>query len=141
MPSGSIMLNSTRPTVVSISAPGLASSSSVFSRRRGRQLDLDAGVRVDRAQRVGQLHFVERGEDHALALAAGQRHRHVVATHHHVLRRADDRRAVGRAEDVVGRHHQRVGFDLGLDRQRQVDGHLVAVEVGVEALADQRMQA
>jgi len=32
-----------------------------------------------------------------------------------------------------------VGFDLGLDRERQVDGHLVAVEVGVEALAHQRM--
>ena len=107
---------------------------------RGGQLDLDAGVRVDRAQRIGQLHLVERGEDHALALAAGQRHRDVVATHHHVLRRADDRRAVRRAEDVVGRHHQRVGFDLGFDRKRQMDGHLVAVEVGVEALADQRMQ-
>ena len=32
-------------------------------------------------------------------------------------------------------------LDLRLDRQRQVDGHLVAVEVGVEALADQRMDA
>ena len=42
---------------------------------------------------------------------------------------------------LLRRHHQRVGFDLGLDRQRQVDGHLVAVEVGVEALADQRVQA
>ena len=42
-------------------------------------------------------------------------------------------------EDVVGGHHQHVGLGLGLDRQRQVDGHLVAVEVGVEALADQRV--
>jgi hypothetical protein len=33
-----------------------------------------------------------------------------------------------------------VRFDLRLDRQRQVDGHLVAVEVGVEALADQRVE-
>ena len=32
-------------------------------------------------------------------------------------------------------------LDLRLDRQRQVDGHLVAVEVGVEALADQRVDA
>ena len=32
-----------------------------------------------------------------------------------------------------------VRLDLRLDRQRQVDGHLVAVEVGVEALADQRV--
>ena len=42
---------------------------------------------------------------------------------------------------LLVRHHQRVGFDLGLDRQRQMDGHLVAVEVGVEALADQRVDA
>ena len=49
--------------------------------------------------------------------------------------------AVGRAEDVVGGHHQHGRFDLRLDRQRQVDGHLIAVEVGVEALAHQRMDA
>ena len=73
-------------------------------------------------------------------LLGGSAGGHVVAAHHHVLRRADDRRAVGRAENVVRRHQQRVGLDLGLDRQRQMDGHLVAVEVGVEALAHQRMQ-
>jgi len=33
-----------------------------------------------------------------------------------------------------------MGLDLSLDRERQMDGHLVAVEVGVEALADQRME-
>ena len=30
-------------------------------------------------------------------------------------------------------------FDLSLDRQRQVNGHLVTVEVGIETAADQRM--
>ena len=105
-----------------------------------RQADLDGGVRGHLAQRVGELHFLERRELHAVALALRQRGGHVVATHHHVLRRADDRRTVGRAEDVVGGHHQRVGLDLGLDRQRQMHGHLVAVEVGVEALADQRVE-
>ena len=35
--------------------------------------------------------------------------------------------------DIIKRHR----FDLSLDRQRQVDGHLVAVEVGVEPLANQ----
>ena len=68
-------------------------------------------------------------------------HRRIVAAHHDVLRRADDRRPVRRAENVVGRHHQRGGFHLSFDRQRQVDGHLVAVEVGVEPLADQRVNA
>ena len=92
------------------------------------------------AQRVGQHRFLERREGHAVALVAGDARGDVIAAHHHVLRRADDRRAVGRAENVVRRHQQRVGLDLRLDRQRQVDGHLVAVEVGVEALADQRVQ-
>ena len=40
---------------------------------------------------------------------------------------------------LFGRQHQHVRLGLRLDAQRQVDGHLVAVEVGVEALADQRV--
>ena len=43
-------------------------------------------------------------------------------------------------QDVVGRHHQHAGFELGFQRQRHVDGHLVAVEVGVERRADQRVK-
>ena len=43
-------------------------------------------------------------------------------------------------EDVVGRHHQHARFELRFQRQRHVHGHLVAVEVGVEGGADQRMQ-
>ncbi len=64
---------------------------------------------------------------------------HVVDAQHDVLRRRDDRRAVGGGEDVVRREHQDVRFGLGFDAQRKVDGHLVAVEVGVEAFADQRV--
>jgi len=40
---------------------------------------------------------------------------------------------------LFGAQHQHVRFGLGLDAEREVDGHLVAVEVGVEALADQRV--
>ena len=92
------------------------------------------------AGRVRHFDFFERREDHVVALGLGHGHRQVVATHNHVLRRADNRRTVGRAEDVVRAHHQRVRFDLGLDRERQVDRHLIAVEVGIEAFAHQRMQ-
>ncbi len=105
-----------------------------------RQPHRDRCVRVHLAQRVGKLYLVDRGEVHPVPLARLQRGGHVVAAHHYVLRRADDRRAVGRAENVVRRHQQRVRLDLRLDRQRQMDGHLVAVEVGVEALAHQRVQ-
>ena len=43
-------------------------------------------------------------------------------------------------QDVVAREHQHPGLGLRLGRQRQVHRHLVAVEVGVERLADQRVQ-
>ena len=45
-----------------------------------------------------------------------------------------------RRQDVVGRHHEGAGLDLRLDRQRHVDRHLVAVEVGVVGRADERME-
>ena len=59
---------------------------------------------------------------------------------HDVLARHDDRLAVGRAQDVVGRHHQHPRLELRLGRERHVHRHLVAVEVGVEGGADQRME-
>ena len=37
------------------------------------------------------------------------------------------------------RQHQHAGLDLGLGRERNVHRHLVAVEVGVEGGADQRV--
>ena len=63
----------------------------------------------------------------------------VVRAEHHVLRRRRQRRAVRRRQDVVGRQHQHAGLGLRLGGQRQVDRHLVAVEVGVERVADQRV--
>ena len=111
-----------------------------FQAATGAKFNADLGVRIDLAERMGQFDLFVVLENHPLSLAAGKEHREVVATHHHVLGRADDRRTVGRAEDVVGRQHQRVGLDLRLDGERQMHGHLVTVEVGVEALADQRMK-
>jgi hypothetical protein len=64
----------------------------------------------------------------------------VVKPEHDVLRRVDDRLAVGGREDVVRAHHEHAGFHLRLDRERHVHGHLVAVEVRVERGADERVQ-
>ena len=58
-----------------------------------------------------------------------------------VLRRRDNRPAAGRAENVVGGHHEQPRFQLGLDRQWHVNSHLVAVEVGVISGTDQRVDA
>jgi hypothetical protein len=43
-------------------------------------------------------------------------------------------------QDVVGRHHQHARFQLGFERQRHVNSHLVAVEVGVERGTDERVK-
>ena len=47
---------------------------------------------------------------------------------------------MGRRQDVVGGQHEDAGLGLRLHGERQVDGHLVAVEVGVEGGADQRVK-
>ena len=79
-------------------------------------------------------------EELALAGQPFAHDREVIQAEHDVLRRHDDRLTVGRMQDVVGRHHQHARFELRFQRQRNVHGHLVAVEVGVERGADQRMQ-
>ncbi len=65
--------------------------------------------------------------------------REVVGADDHVLTGHGDGPAVGRREDVVGREHEDARLGLSLPAQRQVHGHLVAVEVGVEGRADQRV--
>ena len=62
-----------------------------------------------------------------------------VAAEDHVLGRRRQRPAVRRREDVVRGQHQDPRLGLRLRRQRQVDRHLVAVEVGVERVADERV--
>jgi len=86
------------------------------------------------------VHFGHVGELHAFARLTVAVERQVIEAQHHVLRRHDDRLAVGRRQDVVGRHHQHARFKLGFQRKRHVDGHLVTVEVGVEGRADQRVK-
>ncbi len=78
--------------------------------------------------------------DLALAGQPFAHDREIIQAEHDVLRRHDDRLTVGRMQDVVGRHHQHARFELRFERQRNVHGHLVAVEVGVERGADQRMK-
>ena len=102
--------------------------------------DLDLGLQLALAGLVGTASFGHVDEGHALAARADLLAGRVVQAQHDVLRRHDDRLAVGRRQHVVRRQHQRARFHLRLERQRHVHGHLVAVEVGVERGADQRMQ-
>ena len=64
----------------------------------------------------------------------------VVQTGDEVQRRHGQRLAGRRGQDVVAREHQHPRLGLRLGGQRQVDRHLVTVEVGVERGTDQRVQ-
>ena len=98
------------------------------------------GLHVGRAVVVGDPGLGRRTVQRALADHPEPLAGHVVQPEDDVLAGNDDRPAVGRREDVVGGHHQYPGLDLGLDRERHVHRHLVAVEVGVEGRADERVE-
>ena len=149
MSSGSTSLRMTRPTVVSMYCL-MNSIGSVWIRfwlsNALHQVDHLAGVaQLDGRERFHFAHFerdqhvVGRGEGAAFALGARARFGQVVQTEHHVLRRNGDGRAMRGRQNVVRRQHQRRCFDLRFRRQRNVDRHLVAVEIGVERGADQRV--
>ena len=55
------------------------------------------------------------------------------------MARRGDRSAVRRREEIVRRQHQYLRLDLRFRRQRNMHRHLVAVKVGVESRANQRM--
>ena len=102
--------------------------------------DLDLGLEVDITGVVGPEGLVEVLEHLAFAPGAGPGHGQVVGAQDHILRGGAHRVPVLGVQDVVGGQHEHAGFGLGFHGQRYVHGHLVAVEVGVEGGADQRMQ-
>src|SRR5215469_13795886 len=104
-----------------------------------RVAQLDRGKRFHFAHFERDQHVVGGGKGAAFTPSAGARLCKVVAAQHHVLRRNGDRSAVRGRKNVVRGKHQGRGFDLRFRRQRNVDGHLVAVEIGVESGADQRV--
>ncbi len=106
----------------------------------GPSAALDLAVQRNRLGGDCVLDLAHFGEHHALARLAVAHQRQVVQAQHDVLARHNDRLAVGGVQDVVGRHHQHARFQLRFERQRDMDGHLVAVEIGVERRADKRMQ-
>ena len=64
----------------------------------------------------------------------------VIGAQDHILGRNRNRAAVLGPQEVVGGEHQDAGLCLGLGGQGDVDGHLVAVEVGVECRTNQGVQ-
>src|ERR1022692_4956799 len=100
---------------------------------------------ANRAQRFhcarveSHQHFFNVGKGATFPLGAGLGFGQVVEAEHHVLCRHGDRLTRSGRKNVVRRQHEHAGFDLRFRRQRNVNRHLVAVEVGVERRADQRV--
>src|SRR5690606_15696727 len=91
----------------------------------------DLGMQRGFAGAEYAINFLQIREHTTFALGVDRFTSHVVQTQYNVLRRNDDWLTVRWRQDVVGRHHQRAGFELSFQRQRYVYRHLVAVEVGV----------
>ena len=86
-------------------------------------------------------HFFHGAEGAAFALGARLGLGQVVNAQDHVLSGHGQRQAIGRRKNVAGREHQNRSLNLRLWRERNVHGHLVAVEIRVESGANQRMDA
>ena len=98
------------------------------------------GMQINLLVGQGTHHFFGVGKNLAFTLGVYLFAADVVQTKYHVLSRADDGLTIGRRQDVVGGHHQRAGFQLGFQGQRQMHRHLVTIEVRVEGRTHQRMQ-
>ena len=101
---------------------------------------LDLAVQINRFGIQRQQHFVIIGKNRAFAFQTVGIIGQVINTQNHILSRHDNRLARGRRQNIVGGHHQNAGFQLGFHRQRNVNRHLVTVEVGVKSGTYQRMQ-
>ena len=97
-------------------------------------------MQIDAASLVRPMHLPEVGKRHALASGIDAFPSHVVEPKHDILCRHYDGLAARRGKNVVGGHHERAGFELCLQGERHVDGHLIAVEVGVVRRTNQRMK-
>ena len=105
------------------------------------QAQLDEGVQVHEVVVVGEHDLGHVREQLAFTPATFEFLGQVVASEYDVFARRADRLSVLRIEDVVGGQHQHPRFDLGFEGHGDVHRHLVAVEVRVEGLAYEGVDA
>ena len=98
------------------------------------------GTQFHLACLVSTLYFLHVSEQCAFAFTVDFVTRHVVQAQNDVLRRYDDRLTIGWRQHVVWSQHQGTGFFLCFQRQWNVYGHLVTVEVGIERRTNEWMQ-
>ena len=98
-------------------------------------------MKPDPARLVGESHLA-RGK-HATGTCRRPRRGfpgQVVESENYVLGGKYYGLSVSGGKNVVGRHDERTALRLGLDRERNVDRHLVAVEIRVVRRAHERME-
>ena len=105
-----------------------------------RDRHLDDGLVVAGLRLAGHEQFLWRGEAPALALDSRFVAREEVDAQDHVLRGEDDGLAVRGVEEVSAREHEGPALGLSGAGERHVDRHLVAVEVRVVGVADERVK-
>ena len=113
---------------------------SLFERILGSG-NLDFGLPFDVSALGGHANFVRRREALAFALGVRLNGSHIVDSQNHVLGWIYDCSAVGRVKQVSGAEHQCPALHLRGLSERNVDGHLVSVKVGVEGFAGERVQS
>ena len=97
--------------------------------------DLYASAQFDGAEFMGKQRVFGVAENAPRAPRLLVHNRHVIGAEHNVQRRSYDRLARAWGQHIICAEHHLPGFQNRLARQRHVDGHLVAVEVGVERRA------
>ena len=102
--------------------------------------DFDEGVKIHIAVFVGHVGFVIGAEDFAFALGPFLHGGEVIGTENHILSGDGNGMAVFGVQNIIGRDHQQSRFGLSFGGERNVNRHLVAVEVGVVSRTYQRME-
>ena len=103
------------------------------------EADLHGGVQAEDPRLVRPLGLPQAAERLPRPLAVGVLQGEVVVREDEVLGGHGEGAAVRGREDVLAGEHPLARLLNGLREQRQVDGHLVAVEVGVVRRADERV--
>ena len=138
------------PAVTVVPALGEQFVLEVARRTLLRQTHLDLSLNRERAAVDCHLSLGGRGVHALLCLVVGRSNEltgdtlvetgQVEQTRDHVQTRHGERATRSRREDVVRGQHQDACLGLSLCRQREVNSHLVTVEVGVEGLTHQRVE-
>ena len=106
---------------------------------RGHGDHVYCGMQVDYTQFISQHCFIRRGKPLSFALGTRAAERQVVTPEDHVQRWRNGRLAIGGKKHVMSRQHHFESFITRGFRQWHVYGHLIAVEVGAEGRANERM--